>query len=315
MIQVEKLTKYYGEYAAIEDVSFAVEKGEIVGFLGPNAAGKTTTMRILTGFLQPTSGKARVAGYDVVTQSLDARRRTGYLPENVPLYDDMTPRHYLRFAARINGVEGRQVNKRVEEVMEATGVTDHADVLISKLSKGYRQRVGIAQALIHNPDVLVLDEPTVGLDPNQIQEIRQLIKGLAGDHTIILSTHILREVEMLCERVVIIREGHVAAMDTPENLARSRAGAQQVKLVVRGPEREVQAKLAALPGVLRVQTAHSADGVVELEVEGEQKRDVRETLAAAVVSNGWGLQHLSEARVDLERIFREITLEEKGVAA
>lgn len=315
MIQVENLTKYYGEYAAIENVSFAVEKGEILGFLGPNAAGKTTTMRILTGFLQPTSGKATVAGFDVVSESLEARKRIGYLPENVPLYDDMTPRSYLQYAARLKGVESRQVNKRVEEVMEATRITDHAEVLISKLSKGYRQRVGLAQALIHNPDVLILDEPTVGLDPNQIVEIRQLIKGLGGDRTIILSTHILPEVEMLCGRIVIIHEGKVAAMDTPDNLALRLRRAQQIGVHVRGPEREVQAKLAALPGVLRVQVVRAGDSVVELLVDGEEKHDVREALASAIVSNGWGLRHMAEVGMSLEEIFRQLTSEEKGVAA
>ncbi|HOJ20138.1 MAG TPA: ATP-binding cassette domain-containing protein [Armatimonadota bacterium] len=315
MIQVENLTKYYGEYAAIENVSFAVEKGEILGFLGPNAAGKTTTMRILTGFLQPTSGKAAVAGFDVVSESLEARKRIGYLPENVPLYDDMTPRSYLQYAARLKGVESRQVNKRVEEVMEATRITDHAEVLISKLSKGYRQRVGLAQALIHNPDVLILDEPTVGLDPNQIVEIRQLIKGLGGDRTIILSTHILPEVEMLCGRIVIIHEGKVAAMDTPDNLALRLRRAQQIGVHVRGPEREVQAKLAALPGVLRVQVVRAGDSVVELLVDGEEKHDVREALASAIVSNGWGLRHMAEVGMSLEEIFRQLTSEEKGVAA
>ena len=315
MIQVENLTKYYGEYAAIENVSFAVEKGEILGFLGPNAAGKTTTMRILTGFLQPTSGKATVAGFDVVSESLEARKRIGYLPEDVPLYDDMTPRSYLQYAARLKGVESRQVNKRVEEVMEATRITDHAEVLISKLSKGYRQRVGLAQALIHNPDVLILDEPTVGLDPNQIVEIRQLIKGLGGDRTIILSTHILPEVEMLCGRIVIIHEGKVAAMDTPDNLALRLRRAQQIGVHVRGPEREVQAKLAALPGVLRVQVVRAGDSVVELLVDGEEKHDVREALASAIVSNGWGLRHMAEVGMSLEEIFRQLTSEEKGVAA
>jgi ABC-2 type transport system ATP-binding protein len=315
LIQVENLTKYYGEYAAIENVSFAVEKGEILGFLGPNAAGKTTTMRILTGFLQPTSGKAAVAGFDVVSQSLEARKRIGYLPENVPLYDDMSPRSYLQYAARLKGVESRQVNKRVEEVMEATRITDHAEVLISKLSKGYRQRVGLAQALIHNPDVLVLDEPTVGLDPNQIVEIRQLIKGLGGDRTIILSTHILPEVEMLCGRIVIIHEGKVAAMDTPDNLALRLRRAQQIGVHVRGPEREVQAKLAALPGVLRVQVVRAGDSVVELLVDGEEKHDVREALASAIVGNGWGLRHMAEVGMSLEEIFRQLTAEEKGVAA
>ncbi|MBI3946842.1 MAG: ATP-binding cassette domain-containing protein [Armatimonadetes bacterium] len=315
MIEVQDLTKYFGEYAAIEKISFTVEKGEILGFLGPNAAGKTTTMRILTGFLAPTSGRAAVAGYDLATHSLEARKRTGYLPENVPLYDDMTPRAYLAYAARLKGVETRQVRKRVEEVMEATRVTDHADVLISKISKGYRQRVGIAQALIHNPDVLVLDEPTVGLDPNQIKEIRQLIKGLGGDHTIILSTHILPEVEMICGRVVIIHEGRVAAMDTPENLALRLQHSQQISLQVRGPAREVQAKLAALPGVMRVQSIRTGDSVVELLVDGEEKRDVREALAAAVIQNGWGLRQLATVGMSLEEVFHKLTAEEKGVSA
>ncbi|HEX2998701.1 MAG TPA: ATP-binding cassette domain-containing protein [Armatimonadota bacterium] len=315
MIQVEQLTKYYGEYAAIEDVSFGVEKGEILGFLGPNAAGKTTTMRILTGFLTPTSGSARVAGCDVVTQSVEARKHIGYLPESVPLYDDMTPRDYLRFAARIKGVEPREVNKRVDAVMDATHINDHANVLISKLSKGYRQRVGISQALIHNPDVLVLDEPTVGLDPNQIIEIRQLIKALGGDHTIILSTHILPEVSMLCGRIAIIHEGRVKAMDTPDNLALRLRHAQQVALSVRGPEIEVQAKLAALPGVLRVQVERSADSVVELLVDCSEQHDVREAMAAAIVQNGWGLRNLHEVGMSLEDIFRQLTHEEKGVAA
>ena len=315
MIKVENLTKYYGEYAAIEGVTFAVEKGEILGFLGPNAAGKTTTMRILTGFLAPTSGQASVAGYDIATQSLEARKRIGYLPENVPLYDDMTPRQYLQFAARLKGVESRGVAKRVEEAMEATRITDHADRLISKLSKGYRQRVGIAQALIHNPDVLVLDEPTVGLDPNQIIEIRQLIKGLGGDHTIILSTHILPEVEMLCGRVVIIHDGRVKAMDTPENLASTLQGAQKIEMEVRGPSKEIQAKLAALPGVLRVQALRASDSGVHLMVDGERKRDVREALAATVVQNGWGLRQLRDTGMSLEEIFHELTADEKGVAA
>ena len=236
MIQVENLTKYYGEYAAIENVSFAVEKGEILGFLGPNAAGKTTTMRILTGFLQPTSGKAAVAGFDVVSQSLEARKRIGYLPENVPLYDDMSPRSYLQYAARLKGVESRQVNKRVEEVMEATRITDHAEVLISKLSKGYRQRVGLARALIHNP-MCSSSVSTVGLDPNQIVNppAHQGPRRRPHDH---LEHHILPEVEMLCGRIVIIHEGKVAAMDTPDNLALRLRRAQQIGVHVRGPERE-----------------------------------------------------------------------------
>src|SRR5438552_6222976 len=214
MVEVKDLTKYYGEYAAIEGVSFSVNKGEILGFLGPNAAGKTTAMRIVTGFMPPTSGTASVAGYDVVDESLEARRRLGYLPENVPLYEDMTVRGYLTFYAKLRGVSSGKMRDRVEYVMEATRITDEAPTIIGKLSKGFRQRVGIAQALVHNPDVLILDEPTVGLDPRQIIEIRELIRALRGDHTILLSTHILPEVQMACDRIVIMNDGKAAAIDT-----------------------------------------------------------------------------------------------------
>src|SRR5437764_6502395 len=218
MIEVEHLTKTYGEKIALQDVSFGAEKGEILGFLGPNAAGKTTTMRIVTGFMPPTSGTASIAGYDVVDDALEARQRLGYLPENVPLYEDMTVRGYLGFYAKLRGVSSAKIPDRVNYVMEATRITGEVNTIIGKLSKGFRQRVGIAQAMVHNPDVLILDEPTVGLDPRQIIEIRELIRGLRGEHTIILSTHILPEAQMLCDRIVIIHEGRVAAVDRPENL-------------------------------------------------------------------------------------------------
>ena len=226
MIEVQNLTKRYGRVTAVDDISFRVERGEILGFLGPNGAGKTTTMRILTGYMPATEGKALVAGFDVFDQPIEAKRRTGYLPETPPLYPDMTVHEYLSFVAKIKGVPPAERRERVQQVMVRTRVDDMASRLTSKLSKGYRQRVGLAQALIHNPDVLILDEPTAGLDPKQIIETRQLIKQLAGDHTIILSTHILPEVSQTCERVVIINKGRVVAVDTPDNLTARLQGSQ-----------------------------------------------------------------------------------------
>ncbi len=226
MIEVQNLTKRYGRITAVEDISFRVERGEILGFLGPNGAGKTTTMRILTGYLPATEGKAVVAGFDVFDQPVEAKRRTGYLPETPPLYPDMTVQEYLSFVSKIKGVPSAERRERIQQVMKRTRIDDMAHRLTSKLSKGYRQRVGLAQALIHNPDVLILDEPTAGLDPKQIIETRQLIKELAGDHTIVLSTHILPEVAQTCERVIIINKGHVVAVDTPRNLTARLQGSE-----------------------------------------------------------------------------------------
>src|SRR5918912_1102865 len=247
MIEVDHLTKVYGEKIALQDVSFSADRGEILGLLGPNGAGKTTTMRILTGFLPPTSGTARVAGFDVVEDSLEVRRRIGYLPENVPLYTDMTVRAYLDFVARAKRVSQRDAS--IEWAMDAARVDHVAGTIIGRLSKGYRQRVGLAQSLLGDPEVLILDEPTVGLDPNQIIETRQLIKALGGDRTIILSTHILPEVSMVCNKVVIINRGTVAAVDTVEALTRRLTGADRVAVTVRGPAREIERRLRQLPGV------------------------------------------------------------------
>ena len=305
MIQVENLTKYYGEYAAIENVSFAVEKGEILGFLGPNAAGKTTTSGSHR-LLQPTSGKAP---WPVSTWSRSRlKRASARTARERPLRRYVAPQ--LPAGARLKG-RIAQVNKRVEEVMEHAHHGPRRSV-ISKLSKGYRQRVGLAQALIQS-DVLV---PTSHRRPRPEPD-REIpsSSGPRRDRTIILSTHILREVEMLCGRIVIIHEGKVAAMDTPDNLALRLRRAQQIGVHVRGPEREVQAKLAALPGVLRVQVVRAGDSVVELLVDGEEKHDVREALASAIVGNGWGLRHMAEVGMSLEEIFRQLTAEEKGVAA
>ncbi len=311
MIRVENLTKFYGPRLAIADVTFTVRKGEIVGFLGPNGAGKTTTMRILTGYLPPSSGRAEIAGYDIFTQSLEARRHIGYLPESVPLYPEMTVRAYLHFMATLKGVPGPKQRARVGYVMERTRITEVADTLIAKLSRGYRQRVGLAQALVHDPPVLVLDEPTVGLDPRQIIETRQLIKSLGGDHTIILSTHILPEVSMTCSRVLIITKGRLIAEDTPENLTRRLRGSDRIELEVRGPGEEVRRRLASLPHVLGVQLVENRDGRVRCLVDCAVNTDIREQLAATVVRSGWGLLQLRNVGMSLEEVFLQLTTTEE----
>jgi len=314
LIEVKNLTKFYGDFAALEDVSFEVKKGEILGFLGPNAAGKTTAMRILTGFMPPTSGTACVNGFDVVEDALEARRCIGYLPENVPLYEEMTVRAYLTFCAKLRQVPRSKLASHLSEVMEACKIGDVSDTLIGKLSKGYRQRVGLAQAMVHDPAVLILDEPTVGLDPRQIIEVRELIKRLGGDHTIILSTHILPEASMVCGRIVIIHEGRIVAEDTPQNLTSRLRKSQQIQLQVRGPEAEVKRKLSDVPGVLRVEKTGSGDGITHYLVEGRVQADIRESLAATVVRNGWGLLEMHAVDLSLEEIFLRLTTEEKEVA-
>jgi ABC-2 type transport system ATP-binding protein len=310
VIEVQHLTKRYGRFTAVEDVSFRVERGEILGFLGPNGAGKTTTMRILTGYMPATEGKAIVAGFDVFDQPIEAKRRTGYLPETPPLYPDMTVAEYLTFVAKIKGVASSDRKQRIQTVMERTRVADMAGRLCSKLSKGYKQRVGLAQALIHNPDVLILDEPTAGLDPKQIIETRGLIKELAGDHTIILSTHILPEVSQTCDRVVIINKGHVVAVDTPDNLTARLRGSETMYLQVDPLGADPSGALAAIAGVTRVAEADRLDGVVAFEIDSETGRDIRRDLARAVVSSGWGLLELRPMRMSLEDIFLSLTTEE-----
>jgi ABC-2 type transport system ATP-binding protein len=252
VIEVQHLTKKYGPFTAVDDISFKVERGEILGFLGPNGAGKTTTMRVLTGYMPPTDGKAVVAGFDVQEKPIEAKRRTGYLPETPPLYPDMTVRDYLTFCAKITGVPRAERKARVGATMERAHVSDMADRQCGKLSKGYRQRVGLAQALLHNPEVLILDEPTAGLDPKQRVETRELIKQLAGDHTVILSSHILSEVSQTCQRVVIINKGRVVAVDTPDNLTARLSGAAVLYVQVDAMGADAGAFLAAVPGVTRV---------------------------------------------------------------
>ena len=315
MIEVQHLTKRYGPVTAVDDISFTVERGEILGFLGPNGAGKTTTMRVLTGYMPPTEGKAIVAGYDVFEQPIEAKRRTGYLPETPPLYPDMTVREYLTFVAKIKGVPRAGRKARVDEMMRKTHIADVAHRLCGKLSKGYRQRVGLAQALMHNPDVLILDEPTAGLDPKQIIETRQLIRGLAGDHTIILSTHILPEVSQTCQRVVIINRGRVVAVDTPDNLTSRLRGSETMYLQVDAAGADAASVLQRIPGVTRVNVAETKQQVVAYEVDSETGRDVRRELAAAVVGRGWGLLEMRPMRMSLEEIFLHVTTEEEPETA
>jgi ABC-2 type transport system ATP-binding protein len=317
MINVHGLTKRYGEKLAIEGVTFDVQPGEILGFLGPNGAGKSTTMRILSGYMPASDGTATIDGFDVFTQSLQARSRIGYLPENTPLYLEMTVRGYLGFMAEMRGVPRRGRAERVATVMEQTRITDRADWITGKLSKGYRQRVGLAQALVHNPPVLILDEPTVGLDPRQIIETRNLIKGLGGTHTVILSTHILPEVSATCNRVVIISNGRVVAEDTPENLTARLRGSERIELEVGGAARNVVAKLAAIPNVLKVDMAApgAANGHVRLFVDTAVGADVRADLASAVVKGGWPLYQLRNVGMSLEEVFLQLTTQETAELA
>ncbi|HZT78091.1 MAG TPA: ABC transporter ATP-binding protein [Vicinamibacterales bacterium] len=315
MIEVQHLTKRYGRVTAVEDVSFRVERGEILGFLGPNGAGKTTTMRILTGYMPATEGKALVAGFDVFDEPIEAKRRTGYLPETPPLYPDMTVAEYLSFVAKIKGVPAAGRADRIRAVMDRTRVTDMAQRQCGKLSKGYKQRVGLAQAIIHNPDVLILDEPTAGLDPKQIIETRQLIKELAGTHTIILSTHILPEVSQTCQRVVIINKGKVVAVDTPQNLTARLRGSETMYIQIDAAGGDAIAALRRVPGVTRVAESDRHGAAVGYEVESERGQDIRRELARSVVSSGWGLLELRPMRMSLEEIFLSLTTEEAPNAA
>jgi ABC-2 type transport system ATP-binding protein len=310
VIEVQHLTKRYGRVTAVNDVSFRVERGEILGFLGPNGAGKTTTMRILTGYMPATEGNAIVAGFDVFDQPIEAKRRTGYLPETPPLYPDMSVLEYLQFVAKIKRVPSGERRQRVQAVMERTRIDDMANRLCGKLSKGYKQRVGLAQALIHNPDVLILDEPTAGLDPKQIIETRELIKELAGDHTIILSTHILPEVAQTCQRVVIINKGRVVAIDTPDNLTARLRGSETMYLQVDAPGADAVAALQRVPGVTRVVETDRRDGMAGYEIDSERGRDVRRDLSHTVVTSGWGLLELRPMRMSLEDVFLSLTTEE-----
>ncbi len=312
MIKVTDLTKRYARTTAVDQISFAVDKGQIVGFLGPNGAGKTTTMRVLTCFLPPSAGTATVAGFDVLEQPLEVKKRIGYLPETPPIYPEMETADYLKFVGRLKGLYGPELAKRVDYVCDRCSVADVKKKLLGKLSKGYRQRVGLAQAIIHNPDVLILDEPTAGLDPKQINETSDLIKSLAGDHTIILSTHILPEVEQTCEQVIIINKGKLVATDSVRNLQARARGAESVLVEVAGRNgnlevASVQQRLERVGGVSRVLCRQQVDSRVRLEIESQKGQLVRGDLARAVVESGWDLNELRPASMSLEEIFLQLT--------
>jgi len=306
VIRVENLTKYYGDRLAVDDISFSVEKGEIVGFLGPNAAGKTTTMRIITGFLMPTRGDVWVADYNMNSNSLDGRRYIGYLPEAIPLYTDMTVRSYLDFSARLRKLDKNRINSRIDDVVEICHLEEYIDVLIGKLSRGFRQRVGVAQAIIHEPEVLILDEPTIAIDPIQVAMTRNLIKDLGKEHTILLSSHILPEVSMICERVIIIHEGKIVAEDRIENLSSIVSGGRRIRLEVEDPSEEVTRRLSQIEGVQQI----NREGAYYI-VECAPEHDIRAKITETIVQSGWTLLALESIEMSLEDVFLKLTSEEE----
>ena len=306
MIRIQNLTKYYGKRLAVDDISFNVDKGEIVGFLGPNAAGKTTTMRIITGYLMPTRGDVWVADYNMANNSLDGRRLIGYMPEIVPLYTDMTTRSYLDFVARLRGLDRKRTKSRIDEVVEICSLEEYIDVFLGKLSKGFRQRVGLAQAIIHDPEVLILDEPTIGIDPIQVAQTRRLIKELGKEHTILLSTHILPEASMICERVIIIHEGRIVAEDRIENLSTVVKGGNRIRLKVQGPAEKVTDRLRqinSIRGVAYEKPFH----IVEFPADQEPQAKITE----AMVQSRWTLLSMESVEMSLEEIFLQLTTKEE----
>ena len=313
MIQATGLTHFYGPQPAIEDVNFSVKRGEILGFLGPNGAGKTTTMRILTGFMPPTEGKVTLGGYDVVDQSLDVRKLVGYLPETVPLYTEMPVTNYLKYMGTLRRMNSKDINRRIAEVIELCRLNDYSKTIIGKLSKGYRQRVGIAQAILHEPEVLVMDEPTIGIDPIQVVETRRLIQDLGKQQTVVLSSHILPEVSMVCERVLIIHQGRIVAEDTPDNLAQRLQGVEQLEIEIGGPPREVTSVLGKIEGVVDVNHRHTADKEI-YSVKANEGLDLRDEISRAVVSNGWSLLSMQLTSMSLEDIFLRLTTEEEQIS-
>ena len=310
MIEVQNITKRYGNFTAIDRVTFTVDKGEVLAFLGPNGAGKTTTMRILTCFIPATEGVARVAGFDCFDQPIEVKRRIGYLPEHPPLYQELTVTEYLTFVGRIKGMGAEDLRSGLDRVMERLALGDVRHRLIANLSRGYQQRVGLAQALLHDPPVLILDEPTLGLDPKQIIEIRELIKSLAGSHTVILSTHILPEATAVCQRVVIINNGRIVAVDSPEGLSARLRQSEKIRVTVKAPPADLANRFRALPGVLSVfEPTESGAFLLEYEL-GQDRRD---ELARFVVDNGWGLLELQTVSMTLEDVFLRLTQHEEGL--
>lgn len=307
MIDVQNLTKRFSGRTAVDGISFQVQPGEIVGFLGPNGAGKSTTMRMLTGFLPPTSGRAAISGHDVFHDSLKARREIGYMPENVPLYEDMRVSEYLTFRAALKGVKIREVRSSVERAMEYCGLTAVKKKIIHTLSKGFRQRVGLADALVHRPRLLILDEPTNGLDPNQIRQVRSLITQLAGEHTVLLSTHILSEVQMSCRRVIIINKGTIRADDTPEVLAGNLQSSGTVTVELKAGPEEAQEKLGALEHVRRLVATEAGNGWHRYELRVEPGQEVRTAIAELARDRQWSLRELTQHTATLEDVFVELT--------
>tara|TARA_Y100000996_G_scaffold368774_1_gene315360 strand:+ start:2378 stop:3325 length:948 start_codon:yes stop_codon:yes gene_type:complete len=312
LIDVSEITKYYGDFPAVTDLSFKVEQGEILGFLGPNGAGKSTTMKMITGFMPPSDGSIQIAGYDIVEQSINARKHIGYLPETVPLYLDMTVSEYLSFMGTIRGLNSKELDRRKYEVIDQCNLGDYYSTYIGKLSKGYRQRVGISQAILHEPDVLVLDEPTIGIDPIQVVETRQLIKSLGQSHTLILSSHILPEVSMICDRVIIIHEGKIVAIDNPKNLGTNLSGVERIELEVKGVNKKIIPVLESVEGVqeLEVIPVTSGGGYHRYQLTVDLGSDIRHLLAKTVIDNNWELLKLQSIGMTLEEIFLKLTLEE-----
>jgi len=312
MIKVTNLTKRFANVKALDGVSFEVHKGEVVGFLGPNGAGKTTTMRILTGFMPPSSGTVDIAGFDVFDDSIEVRKRIGYLPENTPLYQDMEVYAFLRYMADLKEVDPEKKNEHIKKIMDRCGIEHMKNEVISRLSKGYKQRIGLAAALIGDPEVLILDEPTIGLDPKQIIEIRNLIKELGKEKTIILSTHILPEVSVTCSRVIIINDGKIVAEDTPDNLQNKVSGVAKVHLTVRGGNGEdIKSKLQGINGVTGVDVLKSHDGLNDLSISSEKNADVRDKVSQVIVSNNWGLVEMKREMLGLEEVFLKLTKREQ----
>lgn len=307
MVVAEHLHKAFGRFVAVKDASFTIDKGEIVGFLGPNGAGKTTTMKMLTGYLPPTAGTASIAGFDIIDQSLEARRHLGYMPENVPLYEDMRVFEYLEYRAKLKGLSGKSVREQIGRSLDLCGLNERHRHLISTLSKGYRQRVGLADALLGEPDLLILDEPTNGLDPNQIRQIRELIRSLAAEHTVILSTHILSEVEMICNKVIIIDQGEIKAADTPENLTHGLRAAGRVSIEFKGDAEPVIRELEAFEPVKKVIVEEPQGDWNRILVRAEPGTDTREKAAAIIAAQGYPLRHIYRHIPTLEDVFVEMT--------
>ena len=312
MIELKNITKYYGNFPAVTDISFKIERGEIVGLLGPNGAGKSTTMKMITGYIPPTSGELTIDNYDIVQESIEARKKIGYLPETVPLYTDMTVYSYIEFMGKLRGINSKNIKSKVDNVIDICKLGDYRYSLISKLSKGYRQRVGISQAIIHEPEVLILDEPTIGIDPNQVVETRQLIKNLSGEHTLVLSSHILPEVSSICERVLIINEGEIAASDTIENLSSIVSGTSKIEIDIIGSPQAVKNEIEKIDGVTSIDlwVKKSSNEYTTFSIESDISKDIRSEISKTIISNDWDLLRLESMGMSLEDIFLRITTTE-----